>query len=179
MEDYILCSSIEEFKAGDLVFFEEETFDEDRHAIAANEAYTVKSYEDGRVSVISYISQSTHTVIEEAVVRHYRVLTNSNPVKSLNVNLKETVYQFLVDIVTGVYDKTDILRYDPKITGEGVSIWRMSEQFSYIDPKDLAIILISLMGEDRVQMINNEGIAIPSFLPIIKTESDEHIRTDS
>jgi hypothetical protein len=63
---------------------------------------------------------------------------------------KEKVIKAIEDLQAGRLNKTDAIRFDPEITGRGVSIMRLATIFIDDDPAEVAQALKHLIAEGRI-----------------------------
>lgn len=79
------------------------------------------------------------------------------------MTLQDQIIEIIEKIQSGHYDKTDISRYDPKITGHGVTAWKLSFFFVSTDPKDLVDAIKSLRDAGRLEVIDPDVDGLVSF----------------
>ena len=80
-----------------------------------------------------------------------------------NETLKNNILNEICNIQTGHYDSTDIERFDPAITGCGVSVFALLQRFPYVAPDVLAIATKKLANEGSLFVIDPDAHGFPSF----------------
>jgi len=80
-----------------------------------------------------------------------------------NETLKNNLLNEIWKLQTGVYSKADIERFDPAITGCGVSVFALLGRFHDIGPKLLAVLTKELVEEGSLSAIDSDVHGLPSF----------------
>ena len=80
-----------------------------------------------------------------------------------NETIKNNLLNEIWKLQTGVYSKADIERFDPAITGCGVSVFALLGIFHDIGPKLLAVLTKELVKEGSLFAIDHDAQGFPSF----------------
>jgi hypothetical protein len=80
-----------------------------------------------------------------------------------NETLQNNILNEIWKLQTGVYEKADIERFDPAITGCGVSVWALLERFPDVAPDVLATATKELANEGSLFVIDPDALGFPSF----------------
>lgn len=75
---------------------------------------------------------------------------------------KEEVFDLVLKIQTGHFDKNDIDRYDPEITGEGVTIMALAK-YGPDEPGMMSEFLEELEADGAIRVYFDKNFTLPSF----------------
>lgn len=79
------------------------------------------------------------------------------------IHLKIHVLHQIWNLQKGHYDSADIERFDPAITGCGVSVWALLQRFPDVAPDVLATATKELANEGSLFVIDPDAHGFPSF----------------